>query len=279
LARERFDPHVLCLTELLCFNLDSLDYGFAYVVESVHDNGSVPDDKNFLLHDHDDKPFRVCLDAQPLLDSALGCELVPYAPTLHNLAPMTAAHAGALVSDDKHFLLHAHDDKILCFRTDALRRAFGPDVPMLHYLEPSLADLHDNDTSSADKPFLQNDPNDEMPDDVSLGAASLVADVLLPPIFAPTPSEYSGCAAGCKRQNRLNKDHGHFDLHGDPEQLEPCVVRACLAQPRGPNSGMLLDGDPGLDTICCVHRLAGCVRPCGHRGFCRGANAELLFTG
>mmetsp|Transcript_80192 Transcript_80192/g.259843 ORF Transcript_80192/g.259843 Transcript_80192/m.259843 type:complete len:352 (+) Transcript_80192:126-1181(+) len=162
LARERFDPHVLCLTELLCFNLDSLDYGFAYVVESVHDNGSVPDDKNFLLHDHDDMPFRACVDAQPLLDSALGCELVPDAPTLHNLEPKTAAHTDDPVLDDKHFLLHDPDDKPLCYCSDALRRAFGPDVPILHCLVPNFADLHDNDTVTDDKPFLQNDPNDEM---------------------------------------------------------------------------------------------------------------------
>jgi len=160
---ERFDPHVLCLAELLCLDLDTLDYGYDFGVEPVRDNDSVPDDKNFLLHDHDDKPFRVCLDAQPLLDSALGCELVPDAPTLHNLEPKIAAHTDDLVSDDKHFLLHDPDDKPLCYRSDALRRAFGPDVPILHCLEPNFADLHDNDTVTDDKPFLQNDPNDEIP--------------------------------------------------------------------------------------------------------------------
>mmetsp|Transcript_80186 Transcript_80186/g.259815 ORF Transcript_80186/g.259815 Transcript_80186/m.259815 type:complete len:372 (+) Transcript_80186:96-1211(+) len=160
---ERFDPHVLCLAELLCFDLNTLDYGFDLVVQPVRDNDSVPDDKNFLLRDHDDKPFCVCLDAQPVLDCALGCELVPDAPTLHNLEPKTAAHTDDPVLDDKHFLLHDHDDKLLCFRSDALRRAFGPDVPILHCLEPNFADLHDNDTVSDDKPFLQNDPNDEIP--------------------------------------------------------------------------------------------------------------------
>jgi len=159
---ERFDPHVLCLAELLCLDLDTLDYGYDFVVEPVRDNDSVPDDKNFLLHDHDDMPFRACVDAQPLLDSALGCELVPDAPTLHNLEPKIAAHTDDPVPDDKHFPLHDHDDKLLCFRADALRRAFGPDVPLLHCLVPNLADLHDNDTVTDDKPFLQNDPNDEM---------------------------------------------------------------------------------------------------------------------
>jgi len=159
---ERSDPHVICLAELLCIDLDTSDYGFDLVVESVRDNDSVPDDKNFLLRDHDDKPFCVCLDAQPVLDFALGCELVPDALTLHNLEPKIATHTDDPVPDDKHFPLHDHDDKLLCFRADALRRAFGPDVPLLHCLVPNLADLHDNDTVTDDKPFLQNDPNDEM---------------------------------------------------------------------------------------------------------------------
>mmetsp|Transcript_80188 Transcript_80188/g.259826 ORF Transcript_80188/g.259826 Transcript_80188/m.259826 type:complete len:325 (+) Transcript_80188:96-1070(+) len=159
---ERSDPHVICLAELLCIDLDTSDYGFDLVVESVRDNDSVPDDKNFLLRDHDDKPFCVCLDAQPVLDFALGCVLVPDAPTLHNLEPKTAAHTDDPVLDDKHFLLHDPDDKPLCYCSDALRRAFGPDVPILHCLVPNFADLHDNDTVTDDKPFLQNDPNDEM---------------------------------------------------------------------------------------------------------------------
>jgi hypothetical protein len=153
---------VICLAELLCIDLDTSDYGFDLVVESVRDNDSVPDDKNFLLRDHDDKPFCVCLDAQPVLDFALGCVLVPDAPTLHNLEPKIAAHTDDPVPDDKHFLLHDPDDKPLCYCSDALRRAFGPDVPILHCLVPNFADLHDNDTVTDDKPFLQNDPNDEM---------------------------------------------------------------------------------------------------------------------
>jgi hypothetical protein len=62
-------------------------------------------------------------------------------------------------------------------------------------------------------------------------------------------------------------------------ELPRVSAAVVVALPRGPISGMLLVGDPGIDSICCVHRLAGCVRPFGHRGFCRGANAELLLTG
>jgi len=152
-------------------------------------------DRNFAAlhaHDHatDDKPF--------LVNSALGCELVPDAPTLHNLEPKIAAHTDDLVSDDKHFLLHDPDDKPLCYRSDALRRAFGPDVPIPHCLVPNVADLHVNDTVSDDKPHPQNDPDDEIP-------PSLIREVQ--EHYEVNSMDFDGCCPlGCGAKDFV----GHF---------------------------------------------------------------------